>query len=89
MINVSRCQYLDILSEYHEGKERSTQMAFSFKNSKGQTYFLHATTRVLKSGKEQHLYYFAKTQKAGVLNALPQGYVVTESKTGLPVLKKK
>ena len=64
-------------------------MAFSFKNSKGQTYFLHATTRVLKSGKKQHLYYFAKTQKAGALDLVPPGYVVAESKTGLPVLKKK
>jgi hypothetical protein len=64
-------------------------MAFSFKNSKGQTYFLHATTRILKSGKEQHLYYFSKTQKTGVLNVVPPGYVVAESKTGLPVLKKK
>lgn len=64
-------------------------MAFSFKNSKGQTYFLHATTRVLKSGKKQHLYYFSKVQKAGALDLVPQGYMVTESKTGLPVLKKK
>ncbi len=64
-------------------------MAFSFKNSKGMTYYLHATTRVLKSGKKQHLYYFAKTQKAGSLDQVPTGYVVTESKTGLPVLKKK
>jgi hypothetical protein len=64
-------------------------MAFSFKNSKGQTYFLHATTRVLKSGKKQHLYYFAKTQKAGALDQVPAGYTVVESKTGLPVLKKK
>lgn len=64
-------------------------MAFSFKNSKGQTYYLHATTRVLKSGKKQHLYYFAKTQKSGALDAVPAGFQVTESKTGLPVLKKK
>jgi hypothetical protein len=64
-------------------------MAFSFKNSKGQIYFLHATTRVLKSGKQQHLYYFAKTQKKGALDAIPMGYKVAESKTGLPVLKKK
>ena len=64
-------------------------MAYSFRNSKGQTYFLHATTRVLKSGKKQHLYYFSKTQKSGALDLVPQGYVVTESKTGLPVLKKK
>ncbi len=64
-------------------------MAYSFKNSKGTTYFLHATTRDLKSGKKQHLYFFAKTVKAGALDAVPDGYTVTESKTGLPVLKRK
>ena len=64
-------------------------MAFSFKNSKGQTYFLHASTRTLKSGKQQHLYFFAKSVKAGALDTVPQGYEVSESKTGLPVLKKK
>jgi hypothetical protein len=64
-------------------------MAFSFKNSKGTTYYLHATTRVLKSGKEQHLYYFSKTPKAGALDKVPDGYEVGESKSGLPFLKKK
>jgi hypothetical protein len=64
-------------------------MAFSFKNSKGTTYFLHETTRTLKSGKQQHLYYFAKTVKTGALDAVPQGYMVSESKNGLPVLKGK
>lgn len=65
-------------------------MAFSFKNSKGVTYYLHANTRMLKSGKEQKLYYFAKTVKdVGSLDAVPEGYQVVESKTGLPVLKKK
>jgi hypothetical protein len=64
-------------------------MAYSYKNSKGMTYFLHATTRVLKSGKKQSLYFFAKTAKAGALDAVPAGYVVSESKTGLPVLKRK
>ncbi len=64
-------------------------MAFSYKNSKGQTYYLHATTRTLKGGKKQHLYYFAKTQKAGALDTIPDGFKVTESRTGLPVLKKK
>ena len=64
-------------------------MAFSFKNSKGTTYFLHATTRTLKSGKQQHLYYFAKTVKTGALDAVPEGYMVSESKNGLPVLKSK
>jgi len=64
-------------------------MAYSFKNSKGTTYFLHASTRVLKSGKQQQLFFFAKEAKAGALDAIPAGYVVSESPTGLPFLKKK
>jgi hypothetical protein len=64
-------------------------MAYSFKNSKGTTYYLHATTRDLESGKQQHLYYFAKTVKAGALDAVPQGFEIAESKNGLPVLKRK
>jgi hypothetical protein len=70
-------------------RRKETFMAYSYKNSKGQTYYLHATTRNLKSGKKQQLYYFAKTQKAGALDAVPAGFTVTESRTGLPVLKKK
>ena len=64
-------------------------MAFSFKNSKGVTYYLHASTRTLKSGKQAQLFFFAKEVKAGALNSVPAGYVVSESKTGLPFLKKK
>jgi hypothetical protein len=64
-------------------------MAFSYKNSKGTTYYLHSTTRELKSGKTQTLYFFAKTEKTGTLDAVPDGYQVSESKNGLPVLKKK
>ncbi|MBU0493524.1 MAG: hypothetical protein KKA73_13375 [Chloroflexi bacterium] len=64
-------------------------MAFSFKNSKGTTYYLHSTTRTLKSGKGQTLYYFAKAVKdEGALDAVPQGYEVSETANGLPVLKR-
>jgi len=64
-------------------------MAFSYTNSKGTTYYLHSTTRELKSGKSQTLYFFAKAVKdEGALDAVPAGYVVSESKNGLPVLKK-
>lgn len=64
-------------------------MAYSFTNSKGNTYYLHSTTRTLKSGKEQTLYFFAKQVKdEGSLDAVPAGYNVVESKNGLPVLKK-
>ena len=63
-------------------------MAFSFKNKSGITYFLHARVNKTKTGKTQTLYYFAKEQKAGVLEALPKGYKVAETANGLPVLKK-
>ena len=64
-------------------------MAFSYKNSKGVTYILHATSRALKSGKTQQLFFFSKEKKAGALDAIPAGYVVAETPNGLPVLKKK
>lgn len=59
-------------------------MSFSYTNSKERTYFLHA--RQTNNG--QTLYFFAKEAKEGVLNAVPAGYHVAETKTGLPVLKK-
>jgi hypothetical protein len=62
-------------------------MAYSVKNSKGNTYYLHSTVRALKNGKQQSLYFFAKTTKAGALEKIPEGYVIGESKSGLPFLK--
>jgi hypothetical protein len=64
-------------------------MAFSYKNSRGKTYILHSTTRELKSGKTQTLYFFSGTEKEGALEAVPDGYQVIETKNGLPVLKRK
>ena len=49
-------------------------MAFSYTNSKGTTYYLHASTRTLKSGKEQKLYFFAKSERENSLGAVPAGY---------------
>lgn len=63
-------------------------MAYKHTNSKGKTYILHGRTRKLKSGKETTLYFFGKEEKDGALDAVPEGYVVSESKNGLPVLKK-
>jgi hypothetical protein len=63
-------------------------MAYKHTNSKGVTYFLHAKTRQLKNGKTSSLYYFAKEVKDGALNAVPAGYKVVETDTGLLVLKK-
>jgi hypothetical protein len=65
-------------------------MAFSYKSNKsGTTYYLHSKTTATRGG-ERTLYFFAKEQKEGVLDALPEGYDVTESAaTGLPLLKRK
>lgn len=63
-------------------------MAFSFTNSKGKTYILHGRSTELKSGATRTLYFFAKEEKEGSLDAVPDGYVVSETKNGLPVLKK-
>jgi len=63
-------------------------MAFNYKNSKGTTYHLHSRETTLKNGGKQTIYFFAKTVKDGSINAVPAGYVVSESRNGLPVLKK-
>lgn len=63
-------------------------MAYSFTNSKGVTYYLHARKQVAASGKERTLFFFAKEIKEGAMDAVPAGYSVVEMKTGLPVLKK-
>jgi len=63
-------------------------MAFSFTISKDRTYFLHKRDTQLKNGRTQTIYFFAKEVKDGALDAVPEGYIVSESKNGLPVLKK-
>lgn len=64
-------------------------MAHSVKNSKGSTYYLHRRDTTLKNGRKQPIYFFAKEVKEGAIDAVPEGYMVSESKNGLPVLKKK
>ncbi len=64
-------------------------MAFSTTNSKGVTYYLHAREFTLRGGRKQTFYFFARDVRDGVLDTLPAGHEVSESKNGLPVLKKK
>ena len=64
-------------------------MAFSYTNKKGNSYILHSRQTTLKNGAKQTIYFFAKEAKDGALDAVPDGYMVSESKNGLPVLKKK
>jgi hypothetical protein len=65
-------------------------MSFSVVSKKsGVTYFLHSREQELRGGRKVTLYYFGKEAKAGAMDALPAGYVVSENaKTGLPLLKK-
>lgn len=63
-------------------------MPYKYTNSKGNDYFLHARITKLRNGKEQTLYYFSKTAKENVLESVPDGYKVSETATGLPVLQR-
>lgn len=64
-------------------------MAFSYTNKKGQTYYLHSRQVTLKNGRQQTIYFFARDERPGSLDAVPAGYAVMETKrTGMPVLKK-
>lgn len=64
-------------------------MAYTYTNSKGRTYILHSRDTTLKNGKKQTIYFFAGEEKDGALKGIPKGYEVSESKNGLPVLKRK
>ena len=64
-------------------------MAFSFKNSKDVTYYLHFKDVNLRGGKKQRIYFFARDVRDGSLDEVPAGYAVMETqRTGMPVLKK-
>jgi hypothetical protein len=63
-------------------------MAYTFKNSRGVTYYLHTKKALLRGG-ERQIYYFSKEQKENATDQIPDGYEIKESeRTGLPVLKK-
>jgi hypothetical protein len=66
-------------------------MSFSAISKKsGKTYFLHARLQELKGGQKVTLYYFAGVAGKDAIDKLPEGYEVSEnSRTGLPLLKKK
>lgn len=66
-------------------------MAYSQKNSKGTEYFLHSKEVILRGGRPQTIYYFAKAEKKeDAVDSIPEGYEVSENKrTGLLFLRKK
>lgn len=66
-------------------------MAYSVVSKKsGKTYYLHSKEVTLKGGRKQRIFYFAGDVRPEALDALPEGYEVTENaRTGLPMLRKK
>ncbi len=65
-------------------------MAYSVVSKKsGKTYYLHSREQELRGGRKVTLYFFGQQIQDGAMDALPQGYIVSENpKTGLPLLKK-
>jgi hypothetical protein len=70
--------------------EEDLMMAYQVKSRKsGETYYLHRRKVVLRGGREQTIYFFARQEKDGAIDECPPGYVVMENeRTGLPMLKK-
>lgn len=65
------------------------QNAYSFTNSKGQTYYLHSKDVTLKNGRVQRIYFFARDVRENAISEVPAGFTVMETqRTGMPVLKK-
>ena len=64
-------------------------MAYEFTNSKGVKYYLHFKDVILKGGREQRIYFFARDIRDGSLDEVPDGFIVIETeRTGMPILKK-
>lgn len=63
-------------------------MAYSYKNSKGQTYYLHARDVQLNNDRQRTIYFFAREPREGALEKVPTGWQVMEGRNALPVLSK-
>ena len=63
-------------------------MAYTYTNSRGRSYILHSKETTLKNGHARTIYFFAKEQRESALDTVPAGYQVSETKNGLPVLKR-
>lgn len=65
-------------------------MAFTYKNRKGDTYYLNTQKVTLQNGREQQIYFFSRDLRQDkALDDVPAGYEVSErADSGLPVLRK-
>ncbi len=63
-------------------------MAYAYINTRGVPYTLHEIITTLPDGEPRRLYYFAKEERDGALNEVPDGFEITENKYGLPLLRR-
>lgn len=65
-------------------------MAYSYNNSKNETYYLHSKDVTLRgSGMKRTIYFFRREITKNSLDEVPTGFKVVENKrSGLPFLKK-
>ncbi|MDR0955861.1 MAG: hypothetical protein LBM73_01895 [Candidatus Nomurabacteria bacterium] len=66
--------------------------AYSHTNAKGVKYYLFYKDVTLRGGREQRIYFFAKTEThpSGTATDLPDGYEVTENpRNGFLTIRKK
>ena len=79
---------MERIRSHHLNLKGNNTVAFSTQNSKGKTYYLHAREFTLRGGRKQTFYFFAPDVRDGALDSVPAGHMVSESKSGLLVLKK-
>lgn len=65
-------------------------MAYQHTNSKGVTYYLHQKDVTLRGGRQQRIFYFAKTEDPeNSIEELPAGFEVKENpRNGFLTLKR-
>ena len=63
-------------------------MGLKHTNSKGVDYYLHGRETTLKNGVTRTLYFFKKEPEEGAHCDCPEGYMVSETRNGLPVIKR-
>ncbi len=66
-------------------------MPFSAQSKKtGDSFYLHQKEVTLRGDRKQKIFFFSRQIQDGAVDELPPGYDIGEnSKTGLPILKKK
>jgi len=93
LIKIIKVVFVFLLLVLTTSSFTSAEAGYSHVNSKGKTYYLYKKEVSLKnSDQTRTIYFFAKSpenKKGTALLEVPSDRVVSETKTGLLVLKKK